>query len=159
MSTDTLREEHESLQRGVRDSRREALAAPETAFVREMQGVMDDYSAARKAGTPRDIAIQGIEAVLRSAWPQKPSKFGPVCDSCDDTGWTEHTCTDRVRCERKQCQEGHPGREHTYVVACHCPRGDGPGGRTRAKQLDEISEAMQIRKPAKKRGGFSRMGQ
>lgn len=155
MSTDKLRDEHEQLQRAVLDSRRHAEAMPVSEFVREMRKVMDDYRDARAAGMSREDAEKGIESALRSLWPKPPSKFGPVCDDCDDTGWQEQTCSVVHRCGRQRCEQGPSSVEHTYVVACHCPRGDGPAGRTLASPVDQVSEATKS-KPKKR--GFSRFG-
>jgi hypothetical protein len=152
--SDALREEHDRLQRAVKASRREAATSGDSAFVRTMIQAMEDYREARAGGLSREDGIRGLESVLRSCWTHPPSKFGPACDACGDTGWTEHTCWAEVRCDRRSCQEAHPSREHTYVVPCHCARGDGPGGRRRAAQVDEISEAMKTRKP--KTRGLSR---
>ncbi len=156
MSTDALRIEHENIQRAVQESRRQSVVAGDTAFVRTMQKVMDDYREARAAGLTKEQAVPGIEAVLRSVWPKRATKFPPTCDACEDTGYMEHTCWAQQRCERPFCNTAHPGHEHQYVTPCSCPKGDGPGGRTRKAQLDEIGEAMKVR--PRKRSGFSRFG-
>jgi hypothetical protein len=55
------------------------------------------------------------------------------------------------------CALADPGLEHRYVTPCHCPKGDGPGGRTRAAQLEDMSETIRVT-PAKKCTGSSRFG-
>jgi hypothetical protein len=154
MSRDALREEHESLQRATQDARRHSLAGGVTAFVRAMQKVMDDYRDARAAGMSRADAVKGIAAELRSVWPHHPTKFGPQCDACEDTGWREMSCWSEQRCGREMCAKAHPGHEHLYVVPCDCPKGD-PKGKGRQRQMDDISEAMKVRKP--KPRGFARV--
>lgn len=154
MSRDALREEHESLQRATLDARRHSVAGNLTAFVRKMQKVMDDYREARAAGMSRADAVKGIEAELRSVWPHRPSKFGPACDACEDTGWREVVCWSDLRCGRESCAKGHPGFEHTYVMACDCAKGDRRAGRLAMDTPDAVADAMRVRKP--KRSGFSR---
>lgn len=155
MSRDALREEHESLQRATQDARRHAIVGNVTAFVRTMQRVMDEYREARAAGISRADAVKGIEAELRSVWPHRPSKFGPQCDACEDTGWREQTCWSDLRCGREMCAKAHPGFEHLFVVPCDCQKGDRRAGRG-MDTPDAVAEAMRIRKPRAK--SFSRFG-
>jgi hypothetical protein len=157
VTDDPLAEEHASLQRAVAASRRTPIAAVETQFVRAMQTVMDDYRQARADGLTRDQAIPGIELVLRSVWGKKPSKFGPTCDACEDTGWRRHSCWADLRCGRPFCAAAHPSHEHGYVSPCACAKGDLRSGRGRAAAMDDVSEAMKVRTPKKR--GFSRFGQ
>lgn len=155
MSTDALREEHESLQRAVAASRRQFAVSSDSAFVREMKKAIEDYLELRARGMSREDGIKGLEAVLREMWPNKPSKFAPECAACDDTGWREMTCWAEQRCSRTRCQEVHPAHEHRYVVPCDCSRGDKRAGRN-MDTPDAIAEAMRVRKP--KPRGWSAVG-
>ena len=150
MSTDTLRDEHEALQRAVVASRRNFSASPDGPFAKAMTEALNDYLGMRQAGVSRDDAVKGIEAVLREAWPHKPSKFGPQCQTCEDTGYVEHVCWDSQRCGRQRCLKLGASFEHRYLTRCGCmpvtPTVD-----------DSIEVAVRSRKP--KPRGFSRFGQ
>lgn len=153
--TDLLRQEHESLQRAVKLSRRQFEASPDSAFVKAMREAMDDYSAMRKAGVSRDDAVKGLEAVLRATWPKPPSRFDSNCHGCEDTGWRLMACWEQQRCGRRTCADN-PALEHGYATACECDK----GARFRPRQYapeDEIAAVGKTRKP--KPRGFSRVGQ
>lgn len=153
--TDHLRDEHESLQRAVQQSRKAFAAGPASPFVKAMQDTMDEYLRMRKEGVSREDAVKGIEAVLREVWPKPTTKFPPACDGCEGTGWHRRTCWHEQRCGRLRCQQLHPAWEHFYVVPCHCT--DGDRFRPRAVESDDEIAAMsrtETRKP--KPRGFTR---
>lgn len=153
--TDLLRQEHDSLQRAVKLSRRQFEQSPESAFAKAMREAMDDYSTMRQSGVAREDAVKGLEAVLRAMWPKPPSKFDVNCHGCEDTGWRFMACWDQQRCGRKWCAE-HAAMEHGYVTACECDKGDRFRPRLYAPE-DEIAAAGKVRKP--KPRGFTRVGQ
>lgn len=153
MSTDTLRDEHQALRKQARDSRRAFAQSASSGFVKAMQEAMNDYRQARADGVSRDDACKGIEAVLRDAWPHRASKFAATCQACDDTGWREMFCDDRMRCGRQRCATN-PEIQHAYVEPCQCPSGDKK--RARVRTGDDAMAA--VSKTAKKRGGFTRFG-
>jgi hypothetical protein len=150
--TDALREEHAALQRAVKQSRRQ-FTASDSAFVRDGWAAMDDYQKMRQEGVSRDDAVKGIEAVIRSAWPKAVSKFSSECQACDDTGWHEQTCWSEQRCTRKGCVDN-PAREHQYVSACYCPKGD----RFKPKQYAPEDEIAAVGRTQRKPKGFTRYG-
>lgn len=152
---DQLREEHESLQRAVKLSRREFAASVESAFVKAMRQAMDEYLAMRTAGVSRDDAVKGLEAVLRETSPFKLTKFPVACPTCEDTGWEPRICWHELRCGSKACHDAHPGHEHRHVSPCGCMKGDRFRPRQYAPE-DEIAAAGKVRKP--KPRGFSRVG-
>jgi hypothetical protein len=152
--TDQLREEHASLQRAVKQSRRAFEQSPESAFAKAGREVMDDYDAMRKAGVSQEDAVKGIEAVLRAIWPKPVSKFSDVCEVCGDTGYQEHTCWHEHRCARDRHRDWHPAQEHAYVSPCDCQRGDRFRPRPYAPQ-DEIAAVARSKAKPK---GFTRYG-
>jgi len=155
---DALAVEHAHLQRATREARAKATTPADTAFVRAMRAVMDDYLAARAAGLSREEGVVGIEVELRERWLHRPTKYGPACDDCDDTGWRQVLCSARDRCGREACATGHPAREHTYVVPCSCVRGDRHAGRQRATPPPATPDASATRPRRRPRPGFTRMG-
>lgn len=153
IDTDAAYVELAEAKKAVRASRRAFARSPEGAFARAMRDAMGEYHKARAAGVSRDDAVKGLEHVLREVWPNQPSKFGPACDACEDTGYVEHTCWDQHRCGRQRCARN-PELQHAYVTPCHCAKGDLKRTRVRGVE-DQIAAAV---KTAKKRGGFSRIG-
>jgi hypothetical protein len=153
MSTvDTLREEHEQMQRAVLSSRRAFEQSPLSAFVREMHGAMEDFRTTRAEGVTVEDACRGIEAVLRSVWEKPTSKFAPACDLCDDLGRRERRCTDQMRCGRKRCAL-HPSLEHVYLEPCGCEKGDRFQPRTSVPVESDIAAAGKVKRKPK---GWSR---
>ncbi len=145
--------EFNAAKRAARETRRAFALSPVSAFVRVMQGAIRQYLEARAQGVEVEHGIAGLEAELRGAWPKSVSKFKPLCDACEDTGYRELVCWDRQRCGREVCAKN-PDRQHPYVVPCDCAKGDRM--RRRIKSTDDALAA--IGKTQKKRG-FSRMGQ
>lgn len=154
MSTDQARDEFYAARKAARDARRAFSRSADAGFVRTMQNAMREYATARAAGVSRDDACKGIEAVLRDAWPHRPSKFDAKCALCDDTGWRELYCDDRMRCGRERCAKN-PEIQHAYVEPCQCAEGDKKRKRTWSGE-DQIAA---VGKTSKKRGGFARLGQ
>lgn len=156
MSVDVIAAQTElrDLRRKARDARRQFARSSLGAFARAMLSAFGEYEQARREGVSRDDACRGLEAVLRDAWPHKPSKFAPACPDCDDTGWRERTCWDRQQCGRELCAR-YPERQHTYVEPCSCSAGD----RMKRKRFTPEDELTKVGKTQKKRSGFSRMGQ
>ncbi len=152
--TDTSSDEFYAARKAAREARRAFASSTDSGFVRTMQGAIRQYITMREQGVSREDGIKGLEAELRDAWPKSVSKFKPACDGCEDTGWREMTCWDRLQCGREVCAKN-PGRQHTYAVACDCPKGDRLRARVRSSE-DEIAAIG--RTPRKKRG-FTRFGQ
>ena len=155
MSDDLLREEHNRLKAEARANRREFFKSTDSAFVREMRDVMNAYTQARSEGVSRENACQGIEAVLRGAWPKPTTKFAPACELCEDSGWRYRTCADQMRCGRQWCANQHPANEHAYVETCGCEAGDKHQKRI-VQVEDEIAAAGRIAK--RKTRGWSAVG-
>jgi hypothetical protein len=133
---------------------RKAFAAVFSPFVRAMRKAMGLYLTARDQGVSREDAEKGLELEIRGCWPKGVSKFAPQCGSCDDTGWTEHTCWERHRCGREVCAKN-PERQHLYVEPCGCANGD----RMRKKIRTTEDALAAVGRTAKKRSGsFSRIG-
>jgi hypothetical protein len=154
MNPDAAFVELAEAKKAVRASRRAFASTVASKFVKAMQHAFGLYREARKQGTSRDEAAVGLEQALRAAWPKAPSRFARDCDACEDTGWVEHFCWHEQRCGRKSCSEN-PERQHAYVTACHCVKGD----RFRPKVFNpEDAIAATARTQRKKRGGFTRMG-
>jgi hypothetical protein len=154
MNADAAFVELAEAKRAVRASRRAFATSPQSAFVRTMRAVMDDYTKARQSGVSREDALRGLELELRSAWPKDVSKFRPGCDACDDTGYVDHVCWDQNRCGRQSCVR-HPESQHGYVTVCHCLKGDRFRQKVRAAE-DDIAAAVKTQR--KKNRGFQRMG-
>ena len=65
-------------------------------------------------------AERAVAREVRKALP--PGRVVPWqydCPACEDTGWTEHTCTAVHRCGRPRCDQD-PAHTHTYVQTCPC---------------------------------------
>ena len=154
MSPDPLREAHRELRKSVREARRAFAQSPLSRFVRAMREAMDDFRTARSEGVSREDGIRGIEAVLRDVWPKEASKFAPKCSTCDDTGWRELFCDDRMRCGREWCAK-RPETQHAYVEPCHCAEGE----KKRKRTWNGSEHIGAVGRTAKKRGSFSRIGQ
>ncbi len=156
MTTDAIdraKAELREMQRAARKTRRAFVASPDSAFVQAMQAVISQYLAARAAGVSREDGIRGIEMELRSVWPKSVSKFRPDCDNCDDTGYVDHVCWDQHRCGRDVCAKN-PERQHPYVEACHCAKGD----KKRARVSTPDDAILAAGRTAKKKRGFTRFG-
>jgi hypothetical protein len=112
------------------------------------------YLKARGEGVSREDGIRGLEEELRAAWPKGVSKFKPACEDCEDTGFIDRVCWERMRCGREVCAKN-PDRQHGYVDICHCPNGEKKRGRRAFTPDDAITAAGRTQK---KRGGFARVG-
>lgn len=156
MTPDVLEQQAElaKLRKEARAARRQFARSSLGAFARAMLAAFGEYEQARRDGVSREDGCRGLEAVLRDAWPKRPSKFAPKCDACDDTGYREMTCWDRHRCYREECAMN-PERQHPYVVPCDCAAGD----RMRPRYRSGDDDLAAVGKTQKKRRGFSRMGQ
>lgn len=152
--TDPLREEHEAEQREARHQRRLFGATKLGAFARAMLAALREYFTMRAAGVSREDGVKGLEAVLRDAWPQRPSKFAPSCLACDDTGWYERICSDEMRCGREFCYRRGSAHQHTYATPCDCARGDAHRPRVHTPE----SELASVGRSKPKQRKFSRMG-
>lgn len=157
MSTDILRDEHNELRREARQGRREFAKSTERKFARAMREAMTEYHRMREQGVSREDACRGLEAVIREAWPKALSKFGPMCQACEDTGWRETSCTHAMRCGRRWCSTATPEWDHLYVVACDCANGERFKARLRSAEDEIAAVGRQSRKA--KRADFSRVGQ
>lgn len=133
---------------------RKAFAAVYTPFVNAMQTVIRAYLEARRQGISRDDASKGVEEVLRSAWPGRPTKFPHKCDACEDTGYEEHVCRPYVRCTREKCNQKGEAWQHLYVTPCQCEKGD----KFRPKVYQPQEAAQSVGKVRKPRTGWNRMG-
>lgn len=153
MKADAAYVELAEARKAVRAARRAFRSSPDSAFVKTMRGVMEQYLKARSEGVSREDGIRGIEAELRAAWPKSVSKFRPECDACDDLGWVERVCWDQHRCGRKVCAVN-PERQHAYVEICHCPKGD----RFRPKAWTPDDQIAAVGKTQRKKSGFTRVG-
>lgn len=104
----------------ARERRRTFANSAESRFVRTMKTVMKDYLQARAEGLSRADGLKGIEAVVREVWPMRPTRFGPTCAACDDTGWRLLACTHAARCGRRQCSDREESYAHDMVTPCAC---------------------------------------
>lgn len=145
----------QALRQAARAKRKAFTASPDGAFVRAMKSAMAEYHQMRAADVSREDACQGLEAVLRDAWPHVPSKFSPACDACADTGWRETLCWHEARCGRRRCHDLHPSTEHPYGVPCDCAAGD----RMRAKVKTQEDAIAAVGRTQKAKKGFQRFGQ
>lgn len=144
---DELRAAHTELRKAVRASRAAFRQSPVSRFVRSMIGAMNEFYRMRKEGVSREDGVRGIEAILRDAWPHRPSKFEAKCLSCDDTGWRELFCDDHMRCGRERCAKN-PSIQHAYVEPCHCASGERKTKRYPAAE-DVIAAAGKMPKRAR----------
>lgn len=139
--------------KAARQGRKAFKASVLSAFEKAMRAVMRQYLAARAGGVSQEDGIKGIEEELRAVWPKGVSKFRPDCDACEDTGWEERTCWDQHRCSRKACVD-YPERQHRYVVACRCMKGD----RFKPKVWQPEDQLAAVGKTQKPKRGFTRVG-
>lgn len=149
---DQLREEHESLQRAVQQSRKKFAASPLSKFAKEGWDAIEQYLKMREEGVSREDAVKGIEHVLRAIWPKATTKFH-FCGDCDGTGWRLMQCWDQLRCGRERCAKN-PEIEHSYVVPCDCTCGD----RFRQRVTTPEDEIANVGKRKPKPKGFSPVG-
>jgi hypothetical protein len=147
-------EEFVAMRKAAREKRKAFTASVYSVFERTMRRVMKQYLEARGQGVSREDGIKGIELELRAVWPKSVSKFNPACGSCDDTGWTEHTCWERHRCGREVCAKN-PERQHLYVEPCGCAAGDRMRKRVRTVE-DSIAAAGRTQK--RKAGNWKQVG-
>jgi hypothetical protein len=147
-------EEVTAMRKDAGAKRKAFVGTVASAFVRAMWKAMALYREARGQGVSREDAGNGLELEIRAAWPKGVSKFAPQCGSCDDTGWTEHTCWERHRCGREVCARN-PERQHLYVEPCGCANGDRMRKKIRTTE-DAIAAAGRTTK--RKAGGWKQVG-
>lgn len=148
MNADPARDEFYAAKKAAREARRAFASSADSGFVRTMQGAMAEYLRMRDQGVSREDGIRGLEEELRGAWPKSVSKFKPICDACEDTGYREMVCWDQQRCGREVCAKNSE-RTHPYVVACDCAEGDKKRDR---KHLMTPDDALaQVGRTQKKR--------
>lgn len=152
---DRLASDLTALRQKARDGRRAFAASVDSIFVKAMKAAMSLYLRARRDGVSQEDGIRGLEEEIRAVWPKSVSKFAPTCGSCDDTGWTEHTCWERHRCGRKVCADN-PERQHLFVEPCGCAAGDRMRKRVRTTD-DQIAAAGRVQK--RKQGKWNQVGQ
>jgi hypothetical protein len=105
----------------------------------------------------RADAVKGLEAVIRAVWPARPSRFPPLCPTCDDVGWQLVRCTHARRCGRWRCSGAEEAWTHTLVVACPCPKGD-PYRRSGTRPVERPEDAVEAASHTRRRrGGLSRL--
>lgn len=153
-SIDRAATELVEMRKAARTKRKAFAASVFSPFVRAMRKAMGLYLDARREGVSREDAEKGLELELREAWPKSVSKFAPACGSCDDTGWTEHTCWERHRCGRKVCADN-PERQHLFVEPCGCAAGDRMRKKIRTTE-DAIAAAGRTSK--RKAGNWKQVG-
>lgn len=147
-------EEVTAMRKAVRDKRRAFAASVFSVFERAMRKALGLYLDARRQGVSREDAEKGLELEIRAAWPKSVSKFAPQCGSCDDTGWTEHTCWERHSCGREVCARN-PERVHLFVEPCGCAAGDRMRKKIRTTD-DAIQAAGRTQK--RKAGNWKQIG-
>jgi hypothetical protein len=145
MSIEAATAEFYAAKKAARKGRQAFAASVVSAFVKAMQGALALYLKARDQGVSREDGIRGLEEELRAAWPKGVSKFSPACDSCEDTGYIDRVCWERLRCGREVCAKN-PDRQHNYVDICHCVNGDKKRGRAAFTPDDAITAAGRTQK-------------
>jgi hypothetical protein len=117
-----------------------------------MRAAICEYQKFRAQGVSREDSIGGLDVVLRDVWPKQVSKFPAKCDACDDTGYNEHICRQYVRCGRTGCDRLGEAWQHTYVVQCHCDRGQA------ARRAEQSPSEHTIGKVSKPKKSWQRLG-
>lgn len=130
---DVLREAHKLLQKAVPGIRRKAHQA-EGRLAAAFLAAMDIVDQRAADGVPAPERYQGLEGVMRDAWPQV-REWKYLCDRCDDTGLVMALCREGARCDgistltdpkkARLCTKDPTGTyQHTYGTPCWCAKGD-----------------------------------
>ena len=135
-----LREAHRSLKRATGHARA-ADGRVWGNLAATFHEAMRIWDAQRAEGVTLADRIRGMEATLRSCWPQV-REWKYLCNSCDDSGAVYET--------RQTPMYAYPV---VYVVPCHCSK--GARFRAREPHADDFTAAG---KTTKKPRDFSRAG-
>ncbi len=156
--SDALREAHKALKKAVPKLRRDAHQT-EGKLASAFRQALTLIDSQREAGVSREERLQGLDAVLRDAWPTvRPWKY--VCQRCDDVGWAPAICTPDRPCGRPFRLSGSAGDDYTgrgrctpghdYVEPCLCSKGqDFRRQLLKQRRPEDFAQAAARTKPTK----------
>lgn len=70
-----------------------------------------------------DVWVKAVEAEIQRRQREtvyQPREWKDECNSCRDSGWVEHQCTQAARCGRRFCSQLGEKHEHSYFSVCPC---------------------------------------